>query len=368
MSQKRSSTIYDFFGKAKKPKVVPLARLVLGQANNIDMSSSDVDVHPGNGEGTKIQLELVETEGNSSQTRSQEEKDEASTHNASSQAVDLTPKANRFDTTSYCARYSFDKQGWIRSLSQEERDLLKTEINYLHISWLVFLHKELTKPYFLKLKKFLKQQHESKKTIFPPENQIYSWSHLTPLPNVKCLILGQDPYHNHNQAHGLAFSVLEPTKPPPSLKNIYKTIAIDYPNFKEPAGLGKTTGGGNLSKWAERGVLMLNACLTVEAHKANSHAKHGWEQFTEQVIKTAVDYHKDDGFVIMAWGLPAQQRVSKLNQNLLKFLVLKTVHPSPLSASRGYFSSQVFLKCNQWLEEHGKPKIDWGLADGNVVM
>jgi uracil-DNA glycosylase len=274
------------------------------------------------------------------------------------------------DYIEYCKLLGFDKQKWVNGLTPEEKELLTDEISHIHISWLAVLYKELTKPYFLNLKRFLKSQ--AGKTIFPPRDQVYSWSKLTPLPEVKCLILGQDPYHNHNQAHGLAFSVLEPTRPPPSLLNIYKTLAIDFPEFKIPEykELVKqgTPGGGNLTSWAKRGILMLNAVLTVEAHKANSHAKRGWEQFTEQVIKAAVDYHQSTGFVIMAWGSPAQSRVAKLNQNLSNFLVLKTVHPSPLSASRGFFVLEVFKKCNEWLQTQGKQKIDWGLFEGNVVM
>lgn len=273
---------------------------------------------------------------------------------------------------SFCSEYNFNKEEWVNSLTAEQRDLLDLEIKHLHITWLVFLHKTLTKPYFLNLKRFLKSQ--SNKTVFPPQHLIYSWSHLTPLPNVKCLILGQDPYHNFNQAHGLAFSVLEPTRPPPSLLNIYKTLKIDFPDFEIPvyeklAKQGKP-GGGNLTKWAERGILMLNACLTVEAHQANSHANKGWETFTEEVIGTAIKYHTGKlGFVIMAWGTPAQNRVKKfsgpLNNN--SFLVLKSVHPSPLSARRGFFDLKVFKECNQWLQKRHMERIDWGILDGNVV-
>lgn len=275
----------------------------------------------------------------------------------------------------FCRSFNFDKEEWVASLTAEEKLLLALEVNTMHISWLALLHKELTKPYFLKLKRFLKSQ--AGKTVFPPPGNIYSWSHYTPLPDVKCLILGQDPYHNFNQAHGLAFLVLEPTRPPPSLLNIYKTLKIDFPSFqipdyKELSKLGRP-GGGNLTKWAKRGVLMLNACLTVEAHKANSHAGQGWEQFTEQVIKTAITYAKtqNTGFVIMAWGSPAQKRVAnfttQLNSADAQFLVLKTVHPSPLSASRGFFELKVFQKCNQWLVSNGKEPIDWGIMEGNVV-
>lgn len=279
---------------------------------------------------------------------------------------------------------SFNKQEWINSLTPEQKDLLQLEIDTLHISWLSVLYKELTKPYFLNLKRFLHSQQQQGKTIFPKPQDIYSWSNLTPLPKVKCLILGQDPYHNHNQAHGLAFSVLEPTRPPPSLVNIYKTLSIDYPDtfkvpdYKELSKSGKP-GGGNLTKWAtDGGVLMLNAVLTVEAHKANSHANRGWEQFTEQVIRVALEYHQKhkSGFVIMAWGSPAQKRLKPFEKILAgggggdkkdggdgrQFLVLKTVHPSPLSAHRGFFNLQVFKKCNEWLQKHNRDVIDWSVS------
>ncbi|KAK6459656.1 uracil-DNA glycosylase [Scheffersomyces xylosifermentans] len=278
-------------------------------------------------------------------------------------------KASDDDFTEICAHYNFIKDEWLASLTAEQKQLLDLEISTLHISWLAALHKELTKPYFLNLKRFLATQRGVK--VFPPEDQIYSWSHYTPLPNIKCLVIGQDPYHNHNQAHGLAFSVLEPTPPPPSLINIYKTLAIDFKDFKIPdhKALAKsgTPGGGNLTKWARGGVLLLNSVLTVECHKANSHAKRGWETFTEEVISAAIKYHsaKDQGFVIMAWGNPAQKRVEKFNSILSvnsNFNVLRTVHPSPLSASRGFFTSEVFKKCNQWLISQDQEPIDWNIV------
>lgn len=276
----------------------------------------------------------------------------------------------------FCERMNFNKDQWVATLSEEEKRLLALEINTLHITWLACLHKEIVKPYFLKLKQFLRSQMG--KTVFPPPGKIYSWSHLTPVPEVKCLILGQDPYHNFNQAHGLAFLVLEPTRPPPSLVNIYKALKIDFPTFEIPdydkLNKAGTPGGGNLTKWSKRGVLMLNACLTVEAHKANSHAKQGWEPFTEQVIKTAIVYAKEQnqsGFVIMAWGTPAQKRVAVFSNLLLDpsvpFTVLRTVHPSPLSASRGFFDLHVFKNCNEWLRSQGKDPVDWGIMDGNSV-
>lgn len=271
--------------------------------------------------------------------------------------------------TRFCAKYKFDKEAWVASLTPELRDILQLEIDHLHITWLTFLHKELTKPYFVNLKLFLKSQQN--KTIFPPKHQIYSWSHYTPLPEVKCLVIGQDPYHNFNQAHGLAFSVLEPTKPPPSLQNIYKTVKTDYPKFQIPDS--QKGGGGNLTQWAKRGVFLLNTCLTVEAHKPNSHSKRGWETFTQQVIDCALNYHnsnKSNGFVVMAWGMPAQNALLKFPQlqKSSKFHVIKTFHPSPFSAAKGFFTLKCFKSCNDWLETNGRSKIDWSLVPSNSIF
>lgn len=271
-----------------------------------------------------------------------------------------------YDWSDYCAQHNFNKEQWISSLTPEQRALLQLEINHLHISWLVFLHKELTKPYFLQLKRFLAAEFKNK-TIFPSQPNIYSWSHYTPLPLAKCLILGQDPYHNYNQAHGLAFLVLEPTRPPPSLLNIYKLLSIEYPDFVSPVPKKSGNhGGGNLTPWARRGVLMLNACLTVEAHKANSHLQRGWEHFTEEIIKVVLEYHCKDGFVILAWGSPAQKRIAAfsrlIQQHHDKVEVFRSVHPSPLSASRGFFELAAFSKCNLWLDKVGRGSIDWALV------
>lgn len=319
-----------------------------------------------------VVIETVETNKETKQVKKEEKKEEKK------ETVYKVEENTDEDFTSICSHYNFNKDEWISSLTQDQRELLELEISTLHISWLAALHQTLTKPYFLKLKEFVNSQRSSK-TIFPPIDQVYSWSQYTPLPDIKCLVLGQDPYHNFNQAHGLAFSVIEPTRPPPSLVNIYKTLAIDFPDFKVPdykalAKLGNP-GGGNLTKWAKQGVLMLNTCLTVEAHKANSHAKKGWEEFTEEVLKVALSYHTrdsmDNGFVIMGWGTPAQKRIEKIGFNNPKhssnFLILKTVHPLPLSAHRGFFESQVFKKCNQWLHDKNMERINWGIIDGNKV-
>lgn len=180
-------------------------------------------------------------------------------------------------------------------------------------------------------------------------------SRHTPLTNVKAVILGQDPYHNVNQAHGLCFSVRPPTPAPPSLKNIYVALKKDYPDFKEPP-----KNGGLLTPWADSGVLLLNTCLTVRAHEANSHANKGWEKFTQKVIDT-VEKRRTRGVVFLAWGKPAQSRCKKINKT--RHLVLESVHPSPLSAARGFFDCGHFKKANAWLKErYGEDgTIDWNL-------
>lgn len=243
----------------------------------------------------------------------------------------------------------FNKDRWASNLTAEERDLLDLELRTLEDSWLAALHEELTKPYFLSLKRFLRSQ---KAQVFPPAEDIYSWSRFCPLNKVKVVILGQDPYHNYGQAHGLAFSVKPPTPPPPSLQNMYKELASCVPGFEAPRT-------GHLTPWAEQGVLLLNACLTVEAHKANSHANHGWETFTEQVLRAALKSNPHVCF--LAWGNPAAKRVDKLKPGQ-GHCVLKCVHPSPLSASRGWFGSAHFRKANEWLKSQGLDEIDWSLV------
>ncbi|KAE8556313.1 hypothetical protein EYB25_001014 [Talaromyces marneffei] len=249
----------------------------------------------------------------------------------------------------------FNKEKWVSSLTAEQTDLLQLEIDTLDESWLAHLKDEVVSPEFLNLKRFLKKEKESKATIFPPENDIYSWSRHTPLHTVKAVIIGQDPYHNFNQAHGLCFSVRPPTKAPPSLKNIYIGIKNDYPSFEAPPD-----NGGLLTPWAERGVLMLNTCLTVRAHNANSHANRGWERFTQKAIDTVARI-RTRGVVFLAWGSPAAKRVAGVNKQ--RHCVLQSVHPSPLSARNGFFTNGHFKKCNDWLSErYGEDSmIDWSL-------
>jgi uracil-DNA glycosylase len=249
----------------------------------------------------------------------------------------------------------FDKEKFISTLSAEQKSLLKLELDTLDPSWLAHLKEEITSPSFLELKRFLAQEIKSGKKIFPPLEEVYSWSRHTPLHNVRAVILGQDPYHNHNQAHGLCFSVRPPTPAPPSLKNMFIALKKDYPGFVPPP-----KNGGLLTPWAEQGVLLLNTCLTVRAHEANSHANRGWEKFTQKVIDTVVKV-RTRGVVFLAWGTPAQKRCAKITGT--KHVVLKSVHPSPLSASRGFFDCQHFKLTNEWLNErYGKGgEIDWSL-------
>ncbi|KZF24386.1 uracil-DNA glycosylase [Xylona heveae TC161] len=249
----------------------------------------------------------------------------------------------------------FEKDKWLEKLTVEQKDLLKLEIETLHESWLAHLKDEVLSKEFLDLKRFLKREGESGKKVFPPFEDVYSWSRHTPLHTVKCVVVGQDPYHNYNQAHGLAFSTRPPTPAPPSLKNIYIALKKDYPGFQPPP-----KNGGLLTPWADRGVLLLNTCLTVRAHEANSHANRGWERFTQKVIDTVAKV-RTRGVVFLAWGTPAGKRVAKIDKK--RHCVLQSVHPSPLSASRGFFDCGHFKKTNEWLRERYGPEaeINWDL-------
>lgn len=215
--------------------------------------------------------------------------------------------------------------------------------------WLPAVRGEFGKPYYKKLYEFVKEEY-SRTTVYPPADDIFNALHLTPLGEVKVLILGQDPYHNEHQAHGLSFSVLPDQKDlPPSLQNIYKELHDD---------IGCTIPNhGYLEKWAKQGVLLLNTVLTVRAHQANSHQGKGWEQFTDAII-SAVNA-QDRPIVYMLWGRPAQSKIPMLTNP--KHLILKAPHPSPLSAYRGFFGCKHFSQANAFLEEHGVKGVDWQL-------
>ena len=185
--------------------------------------------------------------------------------------------------------------------------------------------------------------------IFPAESDVFRALELTGLPEVKVVILGQDPYHDDGQAHGLAFSVPDGVKLPPSLRNIYKELAEEYDLVFVPEC-------GDLSHWAEQGVLLLNTVLTVRAHQANSHAKIGWEDFTDEIIRV-VNKHSAPGVVFILWGNPAQKKRKLIDETLHH--VLCCAHPSPLSAYRGFFGSNIFRKTNELLVSSGKSAINW---------
>ena len=217
--------------------------------------------------------------------------------------------------------------------------------------WLDALKEEFKKPYYKKLFETVNEEYRTRQ-IFPPADDMFNAFHFTPLSQVKVVILGQDPYHNEHQAHGLSFSVLPDQKEiPPSLQNIYKELQDD---------LGcKIPNNGYLKKWADQGVLLLNTVLTVRAHQANSHQGRGWEQFTDAIIQ-AVNA-QDRPIVYMLWGRPAQSKIPMLTNP--KHLILKAPHPSPLSAYRGFFGCRHFSQANQFLKEHGIEPIDWQIED-----
>ncbi|MGN0804900.1 MAG: uracil-DNA glycosylase [Candidatus Coproplasma sp.] len=201
---------------------------------------------------------------------------------------------------------------------------------------------------YLKIRKFLLEEYSSH-IIYPDMYDLYNCFRYTPLESVKAVILGQDPYHEYGQAHGLCFSVKKGVALPPSLKNIFKEIESDL-GIKEP-------DCGDLTKWAEQGVLLLNTTLTVREHLANSHSKCGWAWFTDSVIKIVSDRCQNAVFIL--WGGNARSKAPLIDKN--RHLVLESAHPSPLSAYNGFFGSKCFSKANAYLLEHGKGEIDWQL-------
>lgn len=216
--------------------------------------------------------------------------------------------------------------------------------------WLAPLTPEFAKPYYRELYKKVKEEYATH-VIFPPSNEVFSAFELTPLADVKVVILGQDPYHNVGQAHGLCFSVKPDVEIPPSLVNIYKELHDDLGCY--------IPNNGYLVKWAKQGVLMLNTVLTVRAHQANSHRGIGWEEFTNAAIRVLNE--QDRPIVFILWGSPAQRKKEMLNNP--KHLILEAPHPSPLSAYRGFFGSKPFSQTNAFLEKNGVTPIDWQIEN-----
>ncbi|MST83063.1 uracil-DNA glycosylase [Bilifractor porci] len=216
--------------------------------------------------------------------------------------------------------------------------------------WEKALQGEFRKPYYRKLFETVGREYRTT-TVYPPADDIFNAFHLTPLPDVKVVILGQDPYHEPGQAHGLSFSVMPGVEIPPSLVNIYQELHDD---------LGcKIPNNGCLTKWAEQGVLLLNTVLTVRAHRAFSHKDIGWQEFTDAAIRVLAG--QDRPLVFILWGKPAQQKASMITNP--RHLILKSPHPSPLSAYRGFFGSRPFSKTNAYLEANGLTPIDWQIED-----
>ncbi len=216
--------------------------------------------------------------------------------------------------------------------------------------WLKELEPEFQKPYYNKLFEFVKTEYNTTQ-VFPPADDIFNAFHLTPLNEVKVVILGQDPYHNVGQAHGLCFSVKPEVAAPPSLVNIYKELKDDLGCY--------IPNNGYLVKWAQQGILMLNTVLTVRAHMANSHRGKGWEEFTDAAILAL--NKQDRPIVFILCGRPAQMKEKMLNNP--NHLILKAAHPSPLSAHNGFFGSRPFSQTNRFLEQHGLAPIDWQIEN-----
>ncbi|MBO7555699.1 MAG: uracil-DNA glycosylase [Neisseriaceae bacterium] len=215
-------------------------------------------------------------------------------------------------------------------------------------SWADAIGREKQQPYFQKIIQQVNTERQSGQIIYPPARDVFNAFRYTEFNRVKVVIIGQDPYHNENQAHGLAFSVQMGVEIPPSLKNIYKELASDIDGFQIP-------NHGCLKKWADEGVMLLNTVLTVKAHLAHSHKDIGWETFTDKVIEV-LNQHREN-LVFLLWGNPAQKKGSKIDT--ARHLVLKAAHPSPLSAHRGFFGCRHFSQTNQYLKDKGISPIDW---------
>lgn len=230
-----------------------------------------------------------------------------------------------------------------RRMSKMEKTILKND-------WASLLEAEFKQPYYIKLRDFLKQEYTTK-TVYPNPYHIFNALHYTSYDGVKVVILGQDPYHGPNQAHGLSFSVQPGVETPPSLRNIFKELQADLGCF--------IPNNGYLEKWAQQGVLLLNTVLTVRQGEAHSHKGRGWEMFTDRVITLLNNREKP--VIFLLWGRPAQSKLALIDQS--KHFIITSPHPSPLSASRGFFGSRPFSKVNQYLSQMGETEIDWQIPN-----
>jgi uracil-DNA glycosylase len=224
------------------------------------------------------------------------------------------------------------------------------ELDRIPRSWRPALAAEVKQPYFAELRRFLEEERRTH-TVFPPEDEVFSQLELTPYDRVKVLILGQDPYHGPGQAHGLAFSVRPGVRPPPSLANIFKELHDDQ-GCPVP-------GHGYLAHWAEQGVLLLNAVLTVRQREANSHKNRGWERFTDAIIRAVNE--RENRVVFVLWGAYAGKKAELIDAD--RHVILRSAHPSPYSADRGFFGSRPFSAVNRALEESGQAPLDWCLPE-----
>ncbi|XP_052411433.1 uracil-DNA glycosylase isoform X3 [Carassius gibelio] len=256
-------------------------------------------------------------------------------------------KLERDDVTSPLSPEQLERISKNKKAALERLAANQAEPNGIGESWMKALSAEFGKPYFKLLMSFVAEERQ-KHTIYPPENEVFTWTQTCDIKDVKVVILGQDPYHGPNQAHGLCFSVQRPVPPPPSLVNIFKELASDIEGFEQP-------GHGDLTGWAKQGVLLLNAVLTVRAHQANSHKDKGWETFTDAVIHWLSTNMQ--GLIFILWGSYAQKKGAAIDKK--RHNVLQTVHPSPLSAHRGFFGCKHFSKTNELLKKSGKKPIDW---------
>lgn len=219
-----------------------------------------------------------------------------------------------------------------------------------HPSWTPIV-KPLFQQDFMKRLSHFVQQERANAVVFPPADLVFNALRLTPFDEVKVVILGQDPYHNIGQAHGLSFSVPAGIPHPPSLRNIFAELVTDIPGFEVPVS-------GDLTRWAQQGVLLLNATLTVRAHEAGSHQRRGWEDFTDHIIREISQ--RLEHVVFILWGSYAQKKAQLVDSS--KHLVLRSVHPSPLSVYRGFFGSKPFSQANHYLQANGRQPIDWRLV------